>query len=54
MLDRHWQRLIVTRLAHKQYLGVLTGSPITDMRITLLAGRARAKHTEGGNFRQAT
>ena len=54
LLDRNWQRLIVTHLAEKQHLGVLTGSPITDMRITLTAGRAHAKHTEGGDFRQAT
>ena len=54
VLDRNWQRLIVTHLAEKQHLGVLTGSPITDMKITLIAGRAHAKHTEGGDFRQAT
>lgn len=53
-LDRNWQRLILTHLAEKQHLGVLTGSPITDMRITLTAGRAHLKHTEGGDFRQAT
>ena len=54
VLDRNWQRLIITHLAEKQHLGVLTGSPITDMKITLVAGRAHAKHTEGGDFRQAT
>lgn len=54
VLDRNWQRLILTHLAEKEHLGVLTGSPITDMRITLLTGRAHAKHTEGGDFRQAT
>ena len=53
-LDRNWQRLILTHLAEKPHLGVLTGSPITDMKITLAAGRAHAKHTEGGDFRQAT
>ena len=54
VLDRNWQRLIITHLAEKQHLGVLTGSPIADMKITLTAGRAHAKHTEGGDFRQAT
>ena len=53
-LDRSWQRLILTHLAEKTHLGVLTGSPITDMKITLAAGRAHLKHTEGGDFRQAT
>ena len=53
-LDRNWQRLILTHLKEKEHLGVLTGSPITDMRITLAAGRAHIKHTEGGDFRQAT
>ncbi len=53
-LDRNWQRLILTHLAEKTHLGVLTGSPITDLRITLVAGRAHEKHTEGGDFRQAT
>ncbi len=53
-LDRNWQRLILAHLAEKQHLGVLTGSPITDMTITLTAGRAHEKHTEGGDFRQAT
>lgn len=54
VLDRNWQRLIMTHLEEKEHLGVLTGSPITDMRITILSGRAHAKHTEGGDFRQAT
>lgn len=53
-LEVNWQRLILTHLMEKQHLGVLTGSPITDMKITLLAGRAHLKHTEGGDFRQAT
>ena len=53
-LDRNWQRLILTHLEEKRHRGVLTGSPITDMKITLLAGRAHVKHTEGGDFRQAT
>ena len=53
-LDRNWQRLILTHLMEKPHLGVLTGSPITDMKITLAAGRAHLKHTEGGDFRQAT
>ena len=53
-LDRNWQRLILTHLEEKEHLGVLTGSPITDMQITLLTGRAHQKHTEGGDFRQAT
>ena len=53
-LDRNWQRLILTHLAERQHLGVLTGSPITDMRIRLAAGKAHIKHTEGGDFRQAT
>lgn len=53
-LDRNWQRLILTHLTEKQHLGVLTGSPITDMTITLVAGKAHLKHTEGGDFRQAT
>lgn len=53
-LDRNWQRLILTHLMEKTHLGVLTGAPITDMRITLIAGRAHLKHTEGGDFRQAT
>ena len=54
VLDRNWQRLILTHLMEKQHLGVLTGSPITDMKITLAAGNAHLKHTEGGDFRQAT
>lgn len=54
MLDGSWQRLVLTHLAEREHLGVLTGSPITDMRITLTAGRAHEKHTEGGDFRQAT
>ena len=53
-LDRNWQRLILTHLAEKQHKGVLTGAPITDMRISLAAGRAHVKHTEGGDFREAT
>ena len=54
VLDRNWQRLIRIHLGEKTHLGVLTGSPITDMRLTLAAGRAHIKHTEGGDFRQAT
>lgn len=53
-LDRNWQRLILTHLQEKSHLGVLTGSPLTDMKISLVAGRAHKKHTEGGDFRQAT
>lgn len=53
-LDRNWQRLILTHLQEKDHIGVLTGSPITDIKITLIAGRAHQKHTEGGDFRQAT
>ncbi len=53
-LDRSWQRLIMTHLQEKTHLGVLTGSPVTDMKITLMSGRAHVKHTEGGDFRQAT
>lgn len=53
-LERNWQRLILTHLAEKQHLGVLTGAPLTDVKITLAAGRAHQKHTEGGDFRQAT
>ena len=53
-LDRNWQRLILTHLMEKEHRGVLTGAPITDMHITLAAGRAHLKHTEGGDFRQAT
>jgi len=51
---RNWQRLVLTHLTEKTHLGVLTGSPITDMKITLVAGRAHKKHTEGGDFREAT
>lgn len=54
VLDKNWQRLILTHLEEKEHLGVLTGAPITDMQITLAAGRAHQKHTEGGDFRQAT
>ena len=54
MLDKNWQRLILTHLLEKEHRGVLTGSVITDMKITLTAGRAHLKHTEGGDFRQAT
>ncbi|TAH74847.1 MAG: GTP-binding protein [Anaerolineaceae bacterium] len=54
VLDRNWQRLILTHLDEKEHLGVLTGSPITDMKITLISGRNHLKHTEGGDFRQAT
>lgn len=53
-LDRNWQRLILTHLEEKEHIGVLTGSPITDVKITLTSGRAHLKHTEGGDFRQAT
>lgn len=52
-LDRNWQSLIMTNLAEKQHLGVLTGSPLTDVKISLIAGRAHVKHTEGGDFREA-
>ena len=52
-LDGNWQNLILSHLAEKQHLGVLTGSPITDMKISLIAGRAHPKHTEGGDFREA-
>ncbi|MDO5135410.1 MAG: TetM/TetW/TetO/TetS family tetracycline resistance ribosomal protection protein [Eubacteriales bacterium] len=54
VLDKNWQRLILTHLEEKEHLGVLTGSALTDVQITLLTGRARLKHTEGGDFRQAT
>ena len=54
VLDKNWQRLVLTHLEEKQHLGVLTGSPLTDVNITLIAGRAHLKHTEGGDFRQAT
>ncbi|MBP5231003.1 MAG: TetM/TetW/TetO/TetS family tetracycline resistance ribosomal protection protein, partial [Clostridia bacterium] len=53
-LDLNWQRLILTHLMEKEHLGVLTGSPLTDVKITLIAGQAHLKHTEGGDFRQAT
>ena len=53
-LDGRWQRLILTHVLEKPHLGVLTGSPVTDLKITLTAGRAHEKHTEGGDFRQAT
>jgi small GTP-binding protein len=53
-LDRNWQRLILTHLEEKEHIGVLTGSPITDLKVTLVNGRAHLKHTEGGDFRQAT
>ena len=53
-LDRNWQRLILTNAMERDHLGVLVGAPLTDVRITLCAGRAHAKHTEGGDFRQAT
>ncbi len=53
-LERNWQRLVLMHLSEKQHLGVMTGSPVTDMKITLAAGRAHIKHTEGGDFRQAT
>ncbi len=53
-LDKNWQRLIITHILEKKHLGVLTGSEITDVKITLVAGRAHKKHTEGGDFRQAT
>lgn len=54
VLDKNWQRLIMTHLMEKQHIGVLTGSPVTDMKITLKSGAAHLKHTEGGDFRQAT
>ena len=54
VLDRNWQRLILTHLDEKEHRGVLTGSALTDVRITLISGRAHQKHTEGGDFRQAT
>jgi len=53
-LDRNWQRLIQTHLEEKQHIGVLTGAPITDMKITLVAGKAHLKHTQGGDFREST
>lgn len=54
ILDKNWQRLILTHLAEKEHVGVLTGSFLTDMKITVVSGRAHQKHTEGGDFRQAT
>ena len=54
VLDRNWQRLVLTHLEEKEHKGVLTGSVITDMKITLTSGKAHLKHTEGGDFRQAT
>lgn len=54
VLDKNWQRLVLTHLEEKQHLGVLTGAPLTDMKITLIAGKAHLKHTEGGDFCQAT
>ena len=54
VLDRNWQRLVMTHLEEKEHKGVLTGSVITDMKITLTSGKAHLKHTEGGDFRQAT
>lgn len=54
VLERNWQRLVLTHLEEKEHLGVLTGSPITDMKISLITGRSHLKHTEGGDFRQAT
>ncbi len=54
LLEKNWQRLVLTHLEEKIHIGVLTGSPITDMKITLVAGKAHKKHTEGGDFRQAT
>ena len=53
-LDRNWQRLVLTHCMEREHVGVLAGAPLTDVRVTLLAGRAHAKHTEGGDFRQAT
>ena len=54
VLDKNWQRLVLTHLEEKQHLGVLIGAPLTDVKITLIAGRAHLQHTEGGDFRQAT
>ncbi len=54
VLDKNWQRLVLTHLMEKQHIGVLTGSPITDIKVTLKSGAAHLKHTEGGDFRQAT
>ncbi len=54
LLDRNWQRLVLTHMAEREHRGVLLGTPITDLKMTLVAGRAHIKHTEGGDFRQAT
>ena len=54
VLDKNWQRLVMTHLMEKQHIGVLTGAPITDIKVTLKSGAAHLKHTEGGDFRQAT
>ena len=54
VLDRNWQRLIMTHLGEREHLGVLIGAPLTDVKLTLVGGRAHLKHTEGGDFRQAT
>ncbi len=54
VLERNWQRLVLTHLEEKEHKGVLTGAPITDMKITLIGGKAHQKHTEGGDFRQAS
>ncbi len=54
LLDKNWQRLILTHLYEKTHIGILTGSPLTDMEITLVSGKSHPKHTEGGDFRQAT
>lgn len=54
VLSRNWQRLVLTHLEEREHIGILTGSPVTDMKITLTAGKAHLKHTEGGDFRQAT
>lgn len=54
VLDKNWQRLIMTNLYEKKHVGVLTGSEITDMKLTVIAGKAHLKHTEGGDFRQAS
>jgi len=54
VLEKNWQRLILTHILEKEHVGVLTGSPVTDIKITLISGRSHIKHTEGGDFRQAT
>lgn len=54
ILERNWQRLVLTHLSEKEYRGVLTGAPVTDIHVTLKSGKAHLKHTEGGDFRQAT